>query len=230
MLPDRLRVVLAVVYLIFNEGYHASGGDRLVRGELCAEAIRLGRLIVRLMPDEAEAGGLLALMLLHDARRAARVDEHGAFVALPHQDRSLWDAGRIREGERALEAALRLGRPGSFQIQAAIAALHLQPETDWAGIAGPLRDPRPLDAVPGRRDQPRGRRRVRRGPGGRPRTFSNPPLGDPRLRELRAAARGPRRPPAPRRRRCGGRRRLRTGDRGLARTRSSARNSSDAAR
>jgi RNA polymerase sigma-70 factor (ECF subfamily) len=135
VLPDRLRGVMAVVYLIFNEGYHASAGDRLVRGELCSEAIRLGRLIVRLMPDEAEAGGLLALMLLQDARRAARVDERGAFVALPDQDRSLWDQGRIREGERALEAALRLGRPGSFQIQAMIAAHHLQAEPDWPAIA-----------------------------------------------------------------------------------------------
>jgi len=106
-----------------------------VRGELCAEAIRLGRLLVRLMPDEAEAGGLLALMLLHDARRAARVDARGEFVALPDQDRSLWDGGRIREGERALEGALRLGRPGPFQVQAAIAALHVQPEPDWEEIA-----------------------------------------------------------------------------------------------
>jgi RNA polymerase sigma-70 factor (ECF subfamily) len=136
VLPDRLRGVMAVVYLIFNEGYEAATGDRLVRGELCSEAIRLGRLLVRLMPDEAEAGGLLALMLLHDARRAARVDERGAYVALPDQDRALWDEGRIREGERALEAALRLGRPGSFQIQAMIAAHHLEPEPDWAAIAG----------------------------------------------------------------------------------------------
>jgi RNA polymerase sigma-70 factor, ECF subfamily len=135
VLPDRLRGVMAVVYLIFNEGYEAAAGDRLVRGELCSEAIRLGRLLVRLMPDEAEAGGLLALMLLHDARRDARVDAEGAYVALPHQDRSRWDEGRIREGERALEAALRLGRPGSFQIQAMIAAHHLEPEPDWPSIA-----------------------------------------------------------------------------------------------
>jgi len=135
VLPDRLRVVLAVVYLTFNEGYQASGGDRLVRGELCGEAIRLGRLLVRLMPDEPEAGGLLALMLLHDARRDARVDEHGAYVALPDQDRTRWDQGRIREGERALEAAARLGRPGSFQIQAMIAHHHLAPEPDWHAIA-----------------------------------------------------------------------------------------------
>jgi RNA polymerase sigma-70 factor (ECF subfamily) len=138
-LPDRLNGVLSVVYLIFNEGYDAAEGARLVRGELCSEAIRLGRLLVRLMPDDAEARGLLALMLLHDARRDARVDAHGRYVGLDRQDRSLWDRGRIREGLRELEAALRLRRPGAYQLQAAIAALHVEApsadRTDWAQIA-----------------------------------------------------------------------------------------------
>ncbi|HEY2141405.1 MAG TPA: RNA polymerase sigma factor [Solirubrobacteraceae bacterium] len=138
-LPDRSSGVLSVVYLIFNEGYAAAAGDRIVRGELCTEAIRLGRLLARLMPDDAETCGLLALMLLHDARRAARVDERGRYVALDAQDRLLWDRGRIREGLRTLEQALRLRRPGPYQVQAAIAALHVEAdtpaETDWTGIA-----------------------------------------------------------------------------------------------
>ncbi len=123
-LPDLLGGVLAVLYLIFNEGWFASAGDRLVRGELCAEAIRLGRLLHGLMPDDPEVAGLLALMLLHDSRREARVDEHGELVLLDDQDRSLWDRGRIREGERLLEGAMRRRRPGLYQLQAAIAALH----------------------------------------------------------------------------------------------------------
>ena len=102
----------------------ASAGDRLVRGELCTEAIRLGRLLARLMPDDPEVAGLLALMLLHDSRRAARVNEHGDLVALDDQDRELWDRGRIREGTTMLDAALRRRRPGPYQLQAAIAALH----------------------------------------------------------------------------------------------------------
>jgi RNA polymerase sigma-70 factor (ECF subfamily) len=138
-LPDRLGGVLRVVYLIFNEGYSASEGDRLVRGELCSEAIRLGRLLCRLMPDDAEVWGLFALMLLHDARRCARVDAQGGYVALDEQDRSWWDQGRIREGLRALERAVRLRRPGQYQLQAAITALHIQASdadaTDWAQIA-----------------------------------------------------------------------------------------------
>jgi RNA polymerase sigma-70 factor (ECF subfamily) len=138
-LADRVRGVLRVVYLIFNEGYSASEGDRLVRGDLCNEAIRLGRLVAELMPDDAEAWGLVALMLLHDGRRAARVDEHGTYVALQEQDRSLWDRERIGEGLRALQRAVRFGRPGPYQLQAAITALHIQGSgtggTDWARIA-----------------------------------------------------------------------------------------------
>jgi RNA polymerase sigma-70 factor, ECF subfamily len=138
-LPDRLRGVLQVVYLIFNEGYAAAEGDRLVREELCDEAIRLGLLLSRLMPDDAEVWGLLALMLLHDARRAARVDASGRYVALDAQDRSLWDQNRIREGRAMLERAARLRRPGEYQVQAAITALQVEapdPEaTDWAQIA-----------------------------------------------------------------------------------------------
>jgi len=138
-LPERLQGVLSVLYLIFNEGYDATAGERLVRGELCGEAIRLARLLARLMPDEPEVFGLLALMLLHDARRGARVDDQGAYVPLDRQDRSRWDAGRVAEGLRALETALRRRQPGPYQLQAAIAALHAQapsaPETDWAQIA-----------------------------------------------------------------------------------------------
>jgi RNA polymerase sigma-70 factor, ECF subfamily len=138
-LCDRLRGVLRVVYLIFNEGYAATGGDRLVRGELCDEAIRLGELLCRLMPDDAEVWGLSALMLLHDARRAARVDASGRYVALDDQDRSLWDRVRIREGLARLERAVRLRRPGEYQLQAAIMALQMQgaeaEATDWSQIA-----------------------------------------------------------------------------------------------
>jgi RNA polymerase sigma-70 factor, ECF subfamily len=138
-LPDRLHAVLRVVYLIFNEGYAATGGDQLVRGELCEEAIRLGELLSELMPDDAEVWGLSALMLLHDARRAARVDPSGRYAALDEQDRSLWDQGRIGEGFRRLERAVRMRRPGEYQLQAAITALQIQAPnadtTDWAQIA-----------------------------------------------------------------------------------------------
>jgi RNA polymerase sigma-70 factor (ECF subfamily) len=137
-LPERLRGVLRVVYLIFNEGYAATEGDQLVRGELCEEAIRLGELLCRLMPDDAEVWGLSALMLLHDARRAARVDPSGRYVALDEQDRSLWDHGRIREGLTRLDRAVRMRRPGEYQLHAAITALQIQARrdaTDWAQIA-----------------------------------------------------------------------------------------------
>lgn len=138
-LPDRLNGVLRVVYLIFNEGYSATEGERLVRGELCSQAIRLGRLLCELMPDDAEVWGLLSLMLLHDARRSARIDARGGYVTLDDQDRSLWDHSLIRQGLEALVRALRLRRPGQYQLQAAITALHIQASdaeaTDWRQIA-----------------------------------------------------------------------------------------------
>ncbi|MFN0057606.1 MAG: RNA polymerase sigma factor [Planctomycetota bacterium] len=139
LLPERVEGVLAVIYLIFNEGYSATSGDQLVRRELCAEAIRLGRLLNTLLPNEPEAMGLLALMQLHDARRATRVDLEGGIVLLEDQDRSLWDRAEIAAGAELVEAALRLRRPGVYQIQAAIAALHASAprytETDHAQIA-----------------------------------------------------------------------------------------------
>jgi RNA polymerase sigma-70 factor (ECF subfamily) len=118
--------VLAVLYLVFNEGYAATAGRDHVREELCDEAIRLGKLLAVLMPDEAEAFGLLALMLLQDSRRAARVGPQGELVLLEDQDRSLWSTGRIDEGLRVLERALSLRRPGPYQLQAAIAAAHAE--------------------------------------------------------------------------------------------------------
>jgi RNA polymerase sigma-70 factor, ECF subfamily len=127
-LPDRVRSLLTVLYLIFNEGYLATGADTVVRRELCDEAIRLARLLAALMPDEAEVRGLLALMLLHHSRRDARVDEHGELVLLADQDRSLWHAEEIEEGAR-LAAAARAG--GAYAIQAAIAAEHVAEATDW---------------------------------------------------------------------------------------------------
>jgi RNA polymerase sigma-70 factor, ECF subfamily len=138
-LPDRTAAVLGVLYLLFNEGYAATAGADLVRRNLCEEAIRLARVLAALMPDEPEVLGLLALMLLHDARRAARVDDAGDVVLLDEQDRSAWDADVIAEGVALLDAALRRERPGPYQVQAAIAACHataLDPaETDWFEIA-----------------------------------------------------------------------------------------------
>ena len=156
LLPERLEGVLQVIYLVFNEGYGASSGESLVRRELCTEAIRLGRVLVALMPDEPEALGLLGLMLLHDARRASRVSDDGELVLLDDQDRSLWDAVGIREGAALVERALRMRAPGPYQLQAAIAALHDQAATpqatDWHQIAelyGELarRSPSPVIAL-----------------------------------------------------------------------------------
>ena len=171
LLPERLDGVLRVLYLVFNEGYAASSGDALIRRELCAEAIRLARIVVSLLPDEPEARGLLALMLLHDARRDARVGADGEMVLLDDQDRSRWDARADRRGPGARRARRsRSGGPGPYQLQAAIAALH-----DEATDAGRHRlgaDRRALrrapadGAVAGRGAQPRGRggdgRRARR--------------------------------------------------------------------
>jgi len=138
LLPDRTAGVLGVLYLLFNEGYSASAGTDLVRQGLCAEAIRLARALSQLMPDEPEALGLLALMFLHDARRATRVDDAGDLVRLEDQDRARWDAAEIGEGTVILDAALRRGRPGPYQVQAAIAACHATAataaDTDWTEI------------------------------------------------------------------------------------------------
>jgi RNA polymerase sigma-70 factor, ECF subfamily len=145
VVPDRDQVaprldgVLRVVYLVFNEGYAATSGDALVRRELCSEAIRLGRLLRELLPAASEVAGLLALMLLQDSRRAARLDAGGDIVTLEEQDRSLWDRGQIAEGEPLAEEALRRGGAGFYAVQAAIAALHAHAaraeETDWPQIA-----------------------------------------------------------------------------------------------
>ncbi|WP_151481934.1 RNA polymerase sigma factor [Streptomyces albicerus] len=139
LLPERTTGVLGVVYLLFNEGYAASSGADLVRTNLCEEAIRLARVLARLMPDEPEVLGLLALVLLHDARRNTRVDAAGELVTLEDQDRTRWDRAEVDEGAALLETALRRGRPGPYQIQAAIAACHTTAatpdDTDWADIA-----------------------------------------------------------------------------------------------
>jgi RNA polymerase sigma-70 factor, ECF subfamily len=136
LLPERLRSVLVVLYLVFNEGYSASAGREAVRADLCEEAIRLAKLLAVLMPDEPEALGLLALMLLHDARREARTAADGSIVLLGEQDRNRWSPERIAEGTRVLERALSFRRPGPYQLQAAIAALHVEEgETDWPQIA-----------------------------------------------------------------------------------------------
>jgi len=140
-LAERLEAVMVVVYLVFNEGYSASFGARLVRHELCGQAVRLGRMLVELLPAHAEPKGLLALMLLHDSRRETRLDESGDIVLLDDQDRTRWDHAQIDEGAALVEAALRAGGrpPGAYALQAAIAAIHAQAPTaaatDWRQIA-----------------------------------------------------------------------------------------------
>jgi RNA polymerase sigma-70 factor, ECF subfamily len=137
-IAERLAAVQTVIYLVFNEGYAASAGDGLVRNDLCVEAIRLGRVLCDLLPNEPENIGLLALMLLQDSRRHARVNDQGELVTLEQQDRSLSDRAEIEEGIRLVERALASGRPGKYQLQSAIAAVHCEAatadETDWRQI------------------------------------------------------------------------------------------------
>ena len=137
-LGERLEAVMAVIYLVFNEGYSVSCGETLVRGDLCAEAIRLGRIVCELLPQNAEGRGLLALMLLHDARRPARLDNGGDLVLLEDQDRSLWNREQIREGLELVESALRPGPAGPYAIEAAISGVHARAgnpaDTDWHDI------------------------------------------------------------------------------------------------
>jgi RNA polymerase sigma-70 factor (ECF subfamily) len=152
VLPERRIAVQTVIYLIFNEGYTATAGDALIRRELCAEAIRLGRVLCAVDTQEPETIGLLALMLLHDSRRQARTDAAGALVTLEEQDRSLWDHGQIDEGLGLVDSALRMGRIGPYQLQAAIAALHAEArdaaETDWPQIAALYRELARLNPSP----------------------------------------------------------------------------------
>ncbi len=199
VLPDRLRAVLAVLYLVFNEGYSPNGGaDGLVRVDLCEEAIRLARLLAVLMPDEPEVLGLLALMLHQDARRDARTGPGGELVLLEDQDRSLWHAGRIAEAGRVLERASAHRRPGPYQLQAAIATVHSSAataaDTDWSLMGVAVR--------PARGDRAVARRATEPGGGGRDGAGSRARARDRRrnrrARRLPALPRGPRRPAAPR--------------------------------
>ncbi len=185
LLPDRLAAVLAVVYLIFNEGYAG-------RGDLAAEALALGRALAELMPDEPEVHGLLALMLLHDARRAARFRD-GELVLLADQDRSLWDAAQIAAGRAALDRALALRGRGPYVVQAAIASLHADEPRDWPQIAALYGELAPPHRLAGRRAEPR--RRGRRGR--RARRPASTIVDGLDARRLPLPARDPRRAAAP---------------------------------
>ena len=181
-LPDRLHGVMVAVYLVFTEGHRATSGDELVRADLSAEAIRLGRVLVELMPDEPEAVGLLALMLLTDARRPARLDADGSLVRLADQDRSRWDRTLIAEGHELVRACLRRNQPGPFQIQAAIAAVHADAPSAATHRLEPDRRPvRPAPRStpePGGGDEPGDRRR--RAARGARRTWPNSRRSTPR--------------------------------------------------
>ena len=211
LLPERTTAVLGVLYLLFNEGYSASSGADLLRQGLTAEAIRLARVLTRLMPDEPEAAGLLALMLLHDARRATRLDDAGDVVTLEEQDRGGWDAAEIAEGTARLNGALRQRRPGPYQVQAAIAACHATAataaDTDWAEIAALYGQLARLVPVPGRPAEPRGGGGHGRGTGSGP-GARDPAAGVRRAGRLPPAARDAGRPAAPPGPRPGGRRGL----------------------
>ena len=188
LLPERLRSVLAVVYLVFNAGYGPP-----VRRQLCAEAIRLAALLAMLMPDEAEVHGLHALLLLQDARRDARVSSEGELVLLEEQDRALWDGAEIDAGRRALDRAMALRVTGPYQVQAAIASLHADEETDWRQIALLYARLVALTPSPGRRAE----RRRRRVDGGRAGGGAPDRRRDLGARRLLPLARGPRRLPPP---------------------------------
>ena len=186
LLAERLDAVMAVIYLVFNEGYAASSGERLLRTDLCAEAIRLARILVALMPGEAEPRGLLALMLLHDARRDARIDARGEIVLLEEQDRTRWDRAQIAEGLAHSEAAIGANANGPYAIQSAIAAAHSRAEradtTDWRAIAESVCTTERDSSVTGDRAESSSRGRDGRRSCGRPRI-------DRRDRSQRRAAR-----------------------------------------
>ena len=177
-LPARLDAVLAVIYLIFNEGYSASSGDALIRRDLCAEAIRLARLVANLMPDEPEAAGLLALLILQHSRRDARTGPTGELIVLEEQDRTRWHHAEIEEGAAIIERAMTARRPGPYQLQAAIAAIHAQaPAARRHRLAADrrtLRPPRRTAALAHHRTQPRRRDRHGRRPARRPPRSSTP--------------------------------------------------------